>query len=51
VPLGAVIAIALGFVAAGLLSATLDISPMLIAIVMMGAFTVCLEFYIRSNGG
>lgn len=48
-PPGAVIAIALGFVFAGLLTAALDLSPMLIAIVVMGAFTACIEFYIRSN--
>ena len=48
-PIGAVIAIGLGFVFAGLITSAFDISPMLLAIIMMGIFTACVEFYIRAN--
>jgi len=48
-PIGAVIAVGLGFVLAGLITSAFDISPMLLAIIMMGIFTACVEFYIRAN--
>jgi len=48
-PIGAVIAIALGFVSAGLITSAFDIPPMLLAIIMMGIFTACVEFYVRTN--
>ena len=48
-PIGAVIAIGLGFVLAGLITSAFDIPPMLLAITMMGIFTACVEFYIRAN--
>jgi hypothetical protein len=48
-PIGAVIAIGLGFVFAGLITSAFDIPPMLLAIIVMGIFTACVEFYIRTN--